>query len=105
MTFEVGFTPEALAMIREIRDRRIRGQLLDRASKLSEDPEKQGKPLGDELAGFRSVRSVGQRYRIIYRVDHGKVVVVVVAVGIRRAGSRDDVYEVAKKLLRWQILP
>lgn len=92
-------------MIREIGDRRIRDQLVDRAARLCEDPEKQGKPLGDELAGFRSVRAVGQRYRIVYRVEQKRVVVVVVAAGIRKQGSRDDVYAVAKKLIRWQILP
>ena len=32
----------------------------------------QGKPLGRNLAGYRSVRAVGQRYRIIYELDHSR---------------------------------
>src|SRR6266853_37518 len=47
--------------------------------------------------GYRSVRAVGQRYRIIYRVERTLVTVVVVAAGIRKAGSREDIYRVAAK--------
>ena len=36
----------------------------------------------------------------IYRIDEGNTVVVVAAVGIRRAGDRPDVYEVAERLAR-----
>jgi len=56
--------------------------------------------LGHELADYRSIRAVGQRYRIIYRVEEEWVLVVVVTVGIRRAEDKKDVYEVAKKLAR-----
>jgi len=47
---------------------------------------------------------VGQRYRIIYRVERSAVVVVVVAAGIRKDGSREDVYRVAAKLIRLGLL-
>jgi mRNA interferase RelE/StbE len=57
-----------------------------------------------ELAGFRSIRAVGQRYRIIYTVKNEEIVVVVVAVGIRRDGARDDIYNLTKKLLRLGLL-
>ncbi len=91
-------------MVRKIADRRIREKLAGANDGLAADPELQGKPLGDDLAGYRSVRAVGQRYRIIYRVERSAVVVVVVAAGIRKEGSREDVYRVAAKLIRLGLL-
>ena len=91
-------------MVRKIADGRIREKLLERMTVLAADPELQGKPLGDDLAGYRSIRAVGQRYRIIYRVERSAVVVVVVAAGIRKEGSHEDVYRVASKLIRLGLL-
>ncbi|MGH8058440.1 MAG: type II toxin-antitoxin system RelE family toxin [Candidatus Entotheonellia bacterium] len=71
---------------------------------LARDPEQQGKPLLGELQSLRSVRVVGQRYRILYRVDRGKVLVLVVAMGLRKEGDRRDIYALAKKLLRLGLL-
>ncbi len=68
---------------------------------LAKSPEQQGKLLVGELASFRSVRAVGQRYRIVYRVERREVVV---AVGERKAGDKGDIYELAKKLLRLGLL-
>jgi mRNA interferase RelE/StbE len=87
-------------MVRKIADGHIREKLLERMTALAADPELQGKPLGDDLAGYRSVRAVGLRYGIIYRVERSAVVVMVVAAGIRKQGSREDVYRVAAKLIR-----
>lgn len=104
MTYRVDILPAAQDMVLKISDRRILEKLLDRMTALAADPELQGKPLGDDLAGYRSVRAVGQRYRIIYRVERSEVVVVVVAAGIRKEGSREDVYRVAAKLIRLGLL-
>jgi len=90
-------TPEAERLLQEIQDRRIRKAIKDRALRLANDPEKQGKPLSGDLAGLRSVRAVGQRYRIVYELNEAHREVWVVAVGIRRKGARDDVYERLKK--------
>ncbi len=68
----------------------------DRIDKLKTDPEKQGKPLLDKLKAYRSLRAVGQRYRIIYKVEVDKVVVLVVGVGLRKEG---DIYALIEKLL------
>ena len=100
MTYKIIITPTALKMLKEIPDRRIQtkiGQVIDG---LNQDPELKGKALWDELAGFRSIRAVGQRYRIIYKVDRRVVTVFVVAVGIRKDGARSDVYRLAQKLVR-----
>jgi len=42
---------------------------------------------------------VGQRYRIIYKVDRDLVLVLVVGVGMRREGDRQDIYAIMQQLL------
>jgi mRNA interferase RelE/StbE len=91
-------------MLEEIQDRRVREKIRDRIDGLVEEPEKQGKPLTGELAGFRSLRAAGQRYRIIYRCEENKVLVLVMAMGIRKEGSGKDIYALARKLLRLRLL-
>ena len=91
--------PTALRQLKEISDRRVRDKIIETINRLADEPEKQGKPLVGDLTGYRSVRAVGQRYRIIYTVDRGQVTVLVAAVGLRRAGARADIYELARKLV------
>lgn len=104
MKWQVGVTPSARVMLEKIQDRRVREKIRDRIDGLAEEPEKQGKPLTGELAGYRSLRAVGQRYRIIYRIEDGRVLVLVMALGIRKEGSGKDVYALARKLLRLRLL-
>ena len=104
MIWKIALTRSAEAMLRGIADRRVCQSVRDRIDKLAKEPEKQGKPLMGELAGYRSLRAVGQRYRIIYRVERDKVLVLVVALGMRREGSRRDIYALAKRLLRVRLL-
>lgn len=98
--FTVLWTHEAKNMLAGIADRRVQAVLLGRADELATEPEKQGKPLLSDLAGYRSLRAVGQRYRIVYKAEKDRVVVIVVALGLRRAGSGKDIYALAKKLVR-----
>jgi mRNA interferase RelE/StbE len=104
LIYRVDITARAQRLVRQIPDRRIQEKLLERMTALEHDPELQGKPLGDDLAGYRSMRAVGQRYRIIYRVERTTVKVVVVAAGIRKEGSREDIYALAKRLFRLGLL-
>jgi mRNA interferase RelE/StbE len=104
VTYEIFHAPRLKGMLEAISDRRVRAKLIERIDGLAEDPELQGKALTDELRGYRSLRAVGQRYRVIYRVERAKVTVVIVAAGIRKAGSREDIYELARKLLRLGLL-
>ncbi len=99
MKFQVRLTEDALVMLEEIQDRRVRVKVFDCIRKLGEDPGKQGKPLVDELAGFRSVRAVGQRYRIVYKVRGDLVEVLVVGAGLRKEGSKSDIYARMAKLM------
>ena len=82
-----------------VRDRREQKLLFSRLEQLQENPEQQGKSLRGELSEYRSIRAVGQRYRIIYRIENEEVLVIVVAVGRRQEGDRQDVYQIAQKLV------
>lgn len=104
MTWRIVLTPTAMRMLSEISDRRVRTKIAEVIDRLAEDPEKQGKPLLGELAGLRTIRAAGQRYRIIYAIKDLEIVVVVIAVGIRREGAKSDVYALAKKLFRLKLL-
>ena len=104
MKWHVRLTVPALRQLTAIKDTRIRESIGRRIEGLADEPDKQGKALSDELAGYRSLRAVGQRYRIIYRLEDEQVVVVVVAVGIRKAGDKGDIYTLATKLARLGLL-
>ncbi|MFN9063416.1 MAG: type II toxin-antitoxin system RelE family toxin [Pseudanabaena sp.] len=102
--YRIVIQPIAINLLREISDRRIRQKISDRIDKLKESSEMQGKPLLGELDGYYSVRAVGQRYRIIYVIEQAQVTVMIVALGIRKDGSKQDVYALTKKLLRLGLL-
>jgi mRNA interferase RelE/StbE len=96
--YRIVVSPVAAKMIREIRDRRAQRQVLDKIKGLANDPEDQGRALLDEFAGRRRIPAAG-RYRIIYTVRRLRRVVLILAVGIRREGSRDDVYRALARLI------
>ncbi len=100
MKYSIKVTDLAKQMIKEISDRRIREELAKRIDKLADDPNLQGKPLQGILAGYRSVRAVGQRYRIVYKVYDKNLVVYIVGAGIRKDSSKDDIYTRLQKLLK-----
>ncbi len=104
VTYHVIIQPTAMKMLETISDRRVQKAIRDRIDNLATEPEKQGKPLTEELVGYRSLRAVGQRYRIIYRVERDRVLVLVVAVGMRKEGNKRDVYALAQKLIRLRLL-
>ncbi|MDZ8262848.1 type II toxin-antitoxin system RelE family toxin [Nostoc sp. ChiQUE01b] len=97
--FEIQLTPLALEMLENIKDKRHQKVLSLRIDKLKTDPEKQGKPLTGQLINYRSVRAVGQRYRILYKVEIDQVVVLVVGVGLRKEGDKGDIYNLLQKLI------
>jgi mRNA interferase RelE/StbE len=96
--YEIQLTPLAIEMLAAIKDRREQEKLGDRIEQLRTEPEKQGKALVDSLTGFRSIRAVGQRYRIVYKVEQSQVLVVVVGVGRRKEGDKKDIYTILEKL-------
>lgn len=83
---------------------RVRKAVAARIDDLMHEPEQRGKPLVEELVGYYAVRAVGQRYRIIYQLDHQTVIVHVVTVGIRKQGDKSDIYTLAQRLFRQGLL-
>jgi len=90
---------KALEMLAEIKDQRHVKILSERIEKLKYKPEKQGKFLTGKLKGYLSIRAVGQRYRIIYQVQKSEIVVIIVGIGLRSEGNKQDIYSRLKKLL------
>ncbi|MEG4534754.1 type II toxin-antitoxin system RelE/ParE family toxin [Microcoleus sp. D2_18a_D3] len=97
--YEIQLTRLALEMLEAVKDRREQEKLRDRIDQLKFEPQKQGKALVDNLSGFRSIRAVGQRYRIVYQVEQDRVLVVVVGLGRRKDGDKKDIYTILQKLL------
>ena len=91
-------------MLADIRDRRIRQQIITKLQAVQRDPTVMGKPLVGELKGCYSVRAAAQRYGMIYRLADDRLIVLVIAVGIRRADDRGDIYEVARRLIRTRLV-
>lgn len=104
MRYGIEITPAALEMLKGMKDRRIVGQIVQRIDRLRDDPEKQGKPLLGELSGYRSVRAAGQRYRVIYRIQDTSVIVIVMAVGIRKEGDKRDIYKLVRKMIQLNLI-
>jgi mRNA interferase RelE/StbE len=104
MNWIIRLTLPARKQLAAISDKRVRESISKRINSLENDPGKQGKPLTEELAGYRSIRAVGQRYRIIYKVEAERVIVVVVTIGMRKEKDKKDAYELAKKLARLGLL-
>lgn len=100
----VGITQLAEEQITAISDQRVQKVIRQRIDRLEYEPDIQGKPMRDDLVGFRSVRAVGQRYRILYQLKEQQVFVMVVAVGIRKEGDKKDIYALAIKMARLGLL-
>jgi len=91
MSWEVSYTRSAAKAIRKL-DAQTRSQVRAAMDRLREDPLR-GKPLQLTLKGLRSWRT--GEWRIVYRVTHDRLEVLVVAVGHRR-----EVYDRLRERLR-----
>ncbi|MGK7928286.1 MAG: type II toxin-antitoxin system RelE/ParE family toxin [Spirulina sp.] len=97
--YAIELTPLALKMLENIKDLRHREGIGKRIERLKSEPEKQGKALKDVLKGYRSIRAIGQRYRIIYAIEQERIVVLVIGIGLRREGDRSDIYATIERWL------
>lgn len=102
MTYKISFTVTAREMLRA-HDRNVRVTILEKIKGLASDPEKQGKALTHSLRGLRSIRAAG-RYRVVYQVERSKVIVLVLAVGLRKENDRNDIYQLTKRLIKLGLL-
>ena len=100
MAYQIEIPPTALEALGAISDRRTRSAIMRRIDALAEEPDKLGKPLRGWLSGFMSTRAAGQRYRVVYKIEDKKERVLVYMVGIRKEGSRRDVYALAERLVQ-----
>ena len=82
--FSIIYTEESKSFIDKLILKKKR-QIKDAIERLAQDP-RLGKPLTQEFSGLWSYRSGD--YRIIYRVKHRQVLIIILAIGHRR-----DIYE------------
>ncbi len=85
-------------------DSKVQRQVINKIEALKQEPLLLGKPLQGPLKGYRSIRAAGQRYRIIYNVIEEEIIVIIVAVGIRKSGDKKDIYELMKKYIKTGLL-
>jgi len=97
MEYKLEITLLALELLSKIKDRREQEVISKRIEQLKLEPSKQGKALSGELKGYRSLRVLGQRYRIVYQVNDKKIVVIIVGAGIRKEGDKKDIYRILNK--------
>jgi mRNA interferase RelE/StbE len=94
MEYDIEFTSLAIKLLKKVKDQREQKILCQKIENLKIEPEKQGKALIGQFKGYRSIRAVGQRYRIVYRVDQNRIIVIIVGVGMRREGDKQDIYSI-----------
>lgn len=99
-TFTVELNRDAEADLLAIDDTRTRKAISEGLLRLEVEPAKRGKPLVDDLQGYRSIKLAGQRYRAIYSISVSQGIVTVVVIGIRKEGDKRDAYRVASKRLK-----
>jgi mRNA interferase RelE/StbE len=114
--YRIVLTAQASSDLKAVEDQRSQKAIASKIDDLQTEPEKRGKPLTEDLKGYYSARAAGQRYRVIYKAQVLELeaatsqqkevtlvidrVVTVVVIGIRKEGSKQDVYTIARKRLR-----
>ncbi|MGW3472581.1 type II toxin-antitoxin system RelE family toxin [Saccharopolyspora sp. NPDC000995] len=81
MTYQIEITRDALKTLAKL-DKPIRRRLQIAIDQLADDPRPAGAIALKGVSGYLRIRVAD--YRVIYRVEDGRLVVVVVAVGHRR---------------------
>ena len=99
-TYAIEISPTAFRCLKAIRDRKTQSEVRGAIDGLARRPETQGKTLFKPLEGVRSIRAVRSRYRILYRVDSANKLVSILLIGERRPGREEDVYMVARRLVK-----
>ena len=101
--YKIKLTKLAAESLQKI-DKKTQKQIINEIESLRTEPALLGKPLKGPLKEYRSVRAAGQRYRIIYKIINEEVIVIIIAVGIRKEGDKNDIYELMKKYIRTGLL-
>jgi len=98
--FAIEIAPTGYQSLKAVRDKKSQGEIANTIDGFARSPEAQGKTLAGPLEGVRSARAAGDRYRILYRVDAQNKLVSLLLVARRKAGAEDDIYALARKLLK-----
>jgi addiction module toxin, RelE/StbE family len=101
--YKIKLTTIALESLKRI-DKNAQKQIVNKIESLQKEPLLLGKALKGPLKEYRSIRAAGQRYRIIYQVIESEIVIVVVAIGMRKEGDKKDIYELMKKYIKTGLL-
>lgn len=99
-TYSIEISPTAFRSLKAIRDRKVQDEIRGAIDGLARGPEAQGKSLFKPLEALRSIRVVRSRYRILDRVDRAHELVSVLLIGERRPGREEDIYAVARRLVK-----
>ena len=83
--YEVALTPEAQGQLSHLPEKIVAAVLEGLYGSIARAPWRVSKPLHDELVGLRVARR--SEYRVVYRIDEPKHLIVV-----RRIDHRRDVY-------------
>ncbi len=94
MTYEIEFYEEAFDEWRRL-DSSIRGQFKKKLAKLVEDPHRPASRLRG-LEGCYKIKLRTAGVRLVYKVEDGELVILVVAVGKR---DKNTVYDSARERL------
>ncbi len=98
--YKIYLTNEATLMYKSL-DGGAKKVITKAIEKLSISPEL-GKPLVDELMGFRSWKI--SRFRIVYKIFEEKISIVLIGIGIRKDKDKKDIYNILKKLIKTDLL-
>ena len=98
--FSLEIAPTGYRSLGAVKDKKTQGEIAKAIDGLARSPEAQGKALAGPLVGLRSARAARNHYRILYRVDAESKLVSVLLIARRKAGAEDDVYALARRLLR-----
>jgi mRNA interferase RelE/StbE len=99
-SYRLSISETAMEMIHSIKNPKIIDNLKETLIKLTDSPLKQAKPLSGDLKRYFSKRFYFQRYRIIFHIDRNLKEIQIDGVGIRREGSKDDIYNLMKHLIK-----
>jgi len=101
--YKIKFTKIAFENLKVI-DKNAQKQILNKIESLQKEPLLLGKALKGSLKEYRSIRAAGQRYRIIYQVIESEIIIIIVAIGMRKDGDKKDIYELMKKYIKTGLL-
>ena len=86
--YELGLTGPARRAVSELLPKDVAAAAIEfMTGPLLEAPNRVGKPLRDRLAGFHSAR-LGTQWRVLYRIDETKHVVIVQDIQHRSSAYR-----------------